>query len=97
MTLTCPAPLRLPTLRLAARTKSAAPTKSLIAHVTAEVNAFAQQSSDLDDKTKEVLREGLRAARAERLELIETAPAPHIEELPALPLTPDRQMLEDLR
>lgn len=97
MTLTCPAPLRLPTLRLATRTTPAAPTRSLIVHATAEVNAFAQQSSDLDDTTKEALRAGLRTARAERLELIETAPAPQIKTLPALPLTTERQLLEDLR
>lgn len=94
-------PLRLPTLRLTRRTPATdAPTeppRTLLDHATDEVNAFAHQSSDHPQSTKDALTTGLRSARAERLELIESAPAPHIEELPALPWTLDRQMLEDLR
>lgn len=102
MTLRLSAPLRLPTLRLGRRAPAAAdaptePARSLLDHATDEVNAFAHQGSDHTDSTKKVLLHGLCSARAERLELIETAHAPHIEELPALPWTLDRQMLEDLR
>lgn len=94
--------MRLPTFpslfhRARAKATPTEPPRTLLDHATNEVNAFAHQSSDLHQSTKDALITILRSARAERLELIETAPAPHIEELPTLPWTLDRQMLEDLR
>ncbi|GAQ23971.1 hypothetical protein DEIGR_400104 [Deinococcus grandis] len=102
MTLRLTAPMRLPTFlhlfrRARATATPAEPQRTLLDHATDEVNAFAHQGSDHTEKAKEALLYGLLSARAERLELIESAPAPHIEELPALPWTLDRQMLEDLR